>query len=137
MIAGMAGRIVSPVIVGRRAELDRAMGALEAAETGSPVHLLVAGEAGVGKSRLVAELAARAESRSVHVLRGGCASMGTEGLPYGPIVEILGDMMRALDERRSARSWGRRAPTWRGSSRPSTRPRRHCRCSANGCRPAC
>ena len=31
------------------------------------------------------------------VLRGGCANVGDEGLPYGPIVEILGQLARDLD----------------------------------------
>ena len=98
MIAGMAGRLVSPVLVGRGAELQRATLALDSALAGSPTHLLVAGEAGVGKSRFVGELGAQAEARGVCVLRGGCASMGGEGIPYGPIVEILRDLTRPLDE---------------------------------------
>ena len=59
MIAGMAGRLVSPITIGRRAELDAALAALDAAVEGTPAHLLIAGEAGVGKSRLAAELGAR------------------------------------------------------------------------------
>jgi DNA-binding CsgD family transcriptional regulator len=97
MIAGMPGRLVSPVIVGRRAELERAAKALEAAAAGDPTHLLVAGEAGVGKTRFVGELARRAEERGMRVLRGGCAGIG-DGLPYGAIVEILGNLVRDLDE---------------------------------------
>ena len=97
MIAGMAGRLVSPITIGRRAELDAALAALDAAVEGSPAHLLIAGEAGVGKSRLVAELAGAADARGVLVLRGACANVGEEGLPYGPIVEILGQLVRELD----------------------------------------
>ena len=97
MIAGMAGRLVSPVTIGRRAELDSGVGALDAAIAWAPMHLLVAGEAGVGKTRLAAELAAAAEARGMLVLRGGCANVGEDGLPYGPIVEILGQLVRDLD----------------------------------------
>ena len=98
MIAGMPGRLVSPVIVGRRAELERAGRALEATASGNPTHLLVAGEAGVGKTRLVAELAERAQAKGFRVLRGGCASVGEGGLPYGAVVELLGNLVRDLDE---------------------------------------
>ena len=97
MIAGMAGRLVSPVTIGRRAELNSGVGALDAAIAWAPMHLLVAGEAGVGKTRLAAELAAAAEARGMLVLRGGCANVGEDGLPYGPIVEILGQLVRDLD----------------------------------------
>ena len=97
MISRMAGRLVSPITIGRRAELDAGTLALDAAIGGSPTNLLIAGEAGVGKSRYVAELAAAAAGRGMLVLRGGCANVGDEGLPYGPIVEILGQLVRDLD----------------------------------------
>jgi class 3 adenylate cyclase/tetratricopeptide (TPR) repeat protein len=49
---------------------------------------LVAGEAGVGKSRLVAEIADEAQARGMRVLTGHCAEMsGTP--PYLPYVEII------------------------------------------------
>ena len=54
MIGAMVGRLVSPVIVGRATELETATSALDRAIDGAPVHLLVAGEAGVGKSRFAA-----------------------------------------------------------------------------------
>jgi DNA-binding CsgD family transcriptional regulator/tetratricopeptide (TPR) repeat protein len=85
----MSGRLISPTMVGRDRELDRAVESLVAAGEGTPSHLLIAGEAGVGKSRLVAELASAAEARSMRVLRGACANVGEGGLPYGPLVEAL------------------------------------------------
>ncbi|MGH3920010.1 MAG: ATP-binding protein, partial [Pseudonocardiaceae bacterium] len=50
----------SPVLVGRRAELATALGLVDAATRGHGAALLVTGEAGIGKSRLVAEMRARA-----------------------------------------------------------------------------
>ena len=97
MISRMAGRLVSPITIGRRAELEAGVLALEAAIDGSPTNLLVTGEAGVGKSRFIAELATAARSRGMLVLQGGCANVGDEGLPYGPIVEILGQLVRDVD----------------------------------------
>ncbi|HEX8860480.1 MAG TPA: AAA family ATPase, partial [Actinomycetes bacterium] len=51
----MVQRISSPVLVGRAPELARLAAALERAAAGAPATVLVAGEAGVGKTRLLAE----------------------------------------------------------------------------------
>jgi DNA-binding CsgD family transcriptional regulator/tetratricopeptide (TPR) repeat protein len=85
----MSGRLISPTMVGRDRELDRAVDSLVTAGGGAPSHLLITGEAGVGKSRLAAELASAAEGRGMRVLRGACANVGEGGLPYGPLVEAL------------------------------------------------
>ncbi len=100
MIATMATRLVSPVTIGRQTELDAALGVLDAALTGSVTHLLITGEAGVGKTRLVGEVTAAAAARGVRVLRGSCASVGDQGLPYGPIVEILAEIAREAEPER-------------------------------------
>ena len=71
--------------------------AIDTAVAGAPVHQLVAGEAGVGKSRLVAEASALATARGMRVLVGGCADVGHGGVPYGPIVEALRGLVRTLD----------------------------------------
>ena len=89
----------------------------------------------MGKSRLAAELGAAAEARGVLVLRGACANVGDEGLPYGPIVEILGQLVRELDPERletvvgtSGADLARLVPALdpgrrgRRSSRPGSRP---------------
>ena len=54
MIGGVARRVSSPVLVGRDAEVARLKAALERAAAGRPAVVVVAGEAGVGKTRLVA-----------------------------------------------------------------------------------
>ena len=97
MIATMATRLVSPITIGRRTELAAALEVLDAAVEGSVTHLLMTGEAGVGKTRLVGELTAAAAARGVRVLRGSCASVGDQGLPYGPIVEILAEVARGTE----------------------------------------
>ena len=57
---------------------------------GDTVVVLVGGDAGIGKSRLVAEAAAAARAQGALVLEGGCVSLGNgEGLPFAPIVEAL------------------------------------------------
>jgi len=82
MIADMTGRLVSPITVGRRLELDATEHALDGAIAGAPVHLVIAGEAGVGKSRLVGELSRSAADRGMLVVRGACANLGEGGMPY-------------------------------------------------------
>jgi class 3 adenylate cyclase/tetratricopeptide (TPR) repeat protein len=68
-----------------RAELRRAV---ESALGGRGSLVLVSGEAGVGKSRLIQEVNAEAEARGMGVLAGHCVHM--EGVePYLPFVEIL------------------------------------------------
>src|SRR3989442_10814281 len=52
---GGVGNRSSPIIVGRDVELARIEQGLEVAALGRPVLVLVRGEAGIGKSRLVRE----------------------------------------------------------------------------------
>jgi len=78
--------------VGRAEELDRLLALLERAERGRPAVGLIAGDAGVGKTRLLDELAARAEGRGVRVLQGGCMEVGDVGLPYVPFVDAFRDL---------------------------------------------
>jgi DNA-binding NarL/FixJ family response regulator len=88
----VAASLVSPVLVGRQAELELLAGALERVLSGEQVTVLVGGEAGVGKSRLVHELTDRARATGTRVLVGGCVELGGGGIPFAPLV----DMMRAL-----------------------------------------
>ena len=89
MLGFMATRVSSPVVVGRDAELSSIEKALERAAAGETVHLLVAGEAGLGKTRLTTEAARLAGDRGFRVLRGECLNVGGSSLPYGPFVEAL------------------------------------------------
>ena len=80
------------VFVGRERELSALLGALEDALSGRGRLVLLAGEPGVGKSRLADELAVRASARGARVLFGRCWEGG--GAPaYWPWVQAL----RALD----------------------------------------
>ena len=54
---------------------------MESAGAGRSATILVAGDAGVGKSRLVAEFAAEAEAQGVLVLVGNCVELGEGELP--------------------------------------------------------
>jgi predicted ATPase/DNA-binding CsgD family transcriptional regulator len=85
----MMGRVTSTSFVGREEELRRLQQGLHSAAAGQPGTVLIAGEAGVGKTRLVAELAARCAADGTLVLAGGCVPVGDGVLPYAPIVEAL------------------------------------------------
>jgi DNA-binding CsgD family transcriptional regulator len=96
-LQGVAARVSSSDFVGRRAELA----ALEKAWKTSVNDqcagvVLIAGEAGVGKSRLVAELGSRLTEPSL-VLVGQCFNLADRALPFGPIVQVLRALHRNLD----------------------------------------
>jgi predicted ATPase len=86
--------LVSPVLVGREAQLAQLTAALARAETGESTVAVVAGEAGVGKTRLVEEAAARAEAAGARVLTGACVELGGEALALAPLVDALRTLAR-------------------------------------------
>src|SRR6185295_4098989 len=87
---GVAGRSVSPIFIGRSDQVRLAEGVLDRVAD-DPAHLLVSGEAGVGKTRFTRELTRLADERGFRVLRGGCVAIGGVGLPYAPIATALRD----------------------------------------------
>jgi predicted ATPase len=88
ILVGMARRVRCPVLVGRDAPLSLLLGALEEAVAGSGDVVLVEGEAGIGKTRLVQELCERARERGARVLEGSCWPF-LETVPYAPLLGIL------------------------------------------------
>jgi predicted ATPase len=105
----MGGRVVSPILVGRVEELQVLEAALGRATNSEPAVVLVGGEAGVGKTRLVAELTARCAADGTRVLTGGCVPVGDGALPYAPIVEglraLVGDLGGSAVRRLIGPSW--------------------------------
>lgn len=102
----MARRLSSPVFVGRSSELQMLLSTADAAASGTASLMLVGGEAGVGKSRLVAEAIARLRDDGWLVLEGGTVALGDDGLPFGPIVEALRALVRYVDADRIAAAAG-------------------------------
>ncbi len=74
--------------MGRAAELGQMREMLAAAESGQSVVLLVSGDAGVGKTRLLTELAAVAARGGFTVLSGRCAELA-DTVPYLPLADAL------------------------------------------------
>ena len=79
----------SPVFVGRRDEVASLVALLERARGGEPGVAIIAGEAGVGKTRLAGELSGHAADAGFTVLTGHCVELGAEGLPLAPLIDAL------------------------------------------------
>jgi ATP/maltotriose-dependent transcriptional regulator MalT len=88
-------RVSSPVFVGRRGELDTIMAALSAAADRHGTFLLIAGEAGVGKTRLVDEAVRTARAGGSLAAVGRCVELGVSGVPFAPIRTALRDLVAA------------------------------------------
>jgi predicted ATPase/DNA-binding CsgD family transcriptional regulator len=83
-----------PILVGRQRELDSLWHQFEQSTTGRMRLALVAGEPGIGKTRLLREVAQRAQHTGAPVLYGGASD--AEGMPpYLPCLEALGQHIRA------------------------------------------
>ena len=98
IIRGVTRRGSSPVFVGRLEELGRLDAAFARAAHGQPSLVLVAGDAGIGKSRLIAAFAGRADAAGARIAVGGCLDLGAGGLPYAPFVEAFRGLARQLDD---------------------------------------
>jgi DNA-binding CsgD family transcriptional regulator/tetratricopeptide (TPR) repeat protein len=93
----MASRMTSSRIVGRAAELAELEAALAEARDGRAALAFVAGESGVGKTRLVTELCRGAKAQGARVLCGDCVELGEGELPYAPLVAALRPLVREAD----------------------------------------
>src|SRR3954466_6774574 len=85
-------------LVGRAGELsslDRVLVELDQGRSGAT---LLVGEPGIGKTRLLAELAARADARG-HVVLSGCATEFERDLPFWVFVDALDEYVHGLDPR--------------------------------------
>ena len=88
-------------LVGRAAELEALIASFAESVAGGPRVAVVEGEAGVGKTRLVEELADRAEANGAHVGWGRCLD-GEAGPPYWPWLGVLRTLRARFPERSSA-----------------------------------
>ncbi|WP_240489717.1 helix-turn-helix transcriptional regulator [Actinomadura atramentaria] len=87
----MTTPLTSPVLVGRGAELD----VLRRSLADAPGAVLVGGEAGLGKTRLVREFVADLDDES-RALVGGCLELGSDGLPFAPFTTMLRGLVRSI-----------------------------------------
>jgi tetratricopeptide (TPR) repeat protein len=96
MMEAMGRRAMSPTLVGREVEMAALGRALGDAAHASGVVLL-SGEAGVGKTRLVGGLTERARHQGFHVCIGRCVDLGEQTWPLAPLREIVAGLVDDLD----------------------------------------
>ncbi len=81
-------------MVGRSRELDELRERFAVVERGVPQVVVIGGEAGIGKSRLVGEFA-ETLGDDVSVVVGHCLELGPDGPPFAPFVGILRELAAA------------------------------------------
>jgi DNA-binding CsgD family transcriptional regulator len=92
-------------LLGRERESSELYDALRLALKGDPQTVLVGGDAGIGKTTLVADLGRRAETLGVGVFVGHCLDIDA-GIAFGAVIEAVSDLVARvedLDSRPSAR----------------------------------
>jgi DNA-binding NarL/FixJ family response regulator len=77
--------------VGRSPEIDSIERAVADARNGTPSVLLIGGEAGIGKSRLIREGAAHAD---ITLYLGRCMHLGGDSIPLAPLADVLRQIRR-------------------------------------------
>jgi DNA-binding NarL/FixJ family response regulator/tetratricopeptide (TPR) repeat protein len=84
-------------MVGRDGELAHLEGALTDAAERHGRTVVIGGEAGIGKTRLVDALADAARDRQYIVLTGACLPTGSGSVPYGPFLEWLRPLVKSVE----------------------------------------
>jgi len=94
----MARRVTSAAFLGRETELAAMRAATKAAAAGESRIVLVSGDAGIGKTRLVQAACAQAALDRYGTAVGGCLQLGEVPLAYAPVVELLRGLREELGE---------------------------------------
>ncbi len=101
----MAKNALCPVLIRRDDELAALEDALLAARRDESRFVVLAGEAGIGKTRLATEIAREARELGCTVLAGGCSDAEL-ALPYLPFVEAIGNYLDDVDQGQLAETIG-------------------------------
>ncbi len=104
MVTAPRGGVSSPVLVGREPEAARLARVLSDLLEHRARVVVISGEAGIGKSRLIDESLSRA-APEVRALRGECLALGSR-IPYLPFAELLRDLVRQVPQAGLARTVG-------------------------------
>ena len=81
-------------LVGRDRELDLILSSVFGVAQGRPAVVLVSGEPGIGKTRLVDEVVEQGQSAGFQVAAGACSPAVEMRVPYAPVVDMLGSVLR-------------------------------------------
>jgi DNA-binding CsgD family transcriptional regulator len=97
--------VVCPILIGRSAEMTALQECIEAAASGQGGVVLLSGEAGIGKSRLVGELQRSAEALAFQLLGGQCFP-ADRSCPYAPLLDLLHAFLAPLSASQIATALG-------------------------------
>ena len=129
MMEDVATPQIQTPLVGRVHEIDHLLAAAGIGSDPVSAAVVLGGDAGVGKTRVLAELGERAAAEGWTVLVGHCLDFGDSGLPYLPFTEIFGRLASTAPERAGLLTEARPAITrlqpgrrLRGSGMPSDPP---------------
>ncbi|GAA0466105.1 helix-turn-helix transcriptional regulator [Paractinoplanes deccanensis] len=89
---------VATPFVGRGPELACLAEMLARAAERSPKAVVLVGDAGVGKTRLLREFAAAARTSGARVISGSCVALGSGELPYAPLIDALRRLARDVGD---------------------------------------
>jgi DNA-binding CsgD family transcriptional regulator/tetratricopeptide (TPR) repeat protein len=98
MLADVARRVTSRQLVGRADELAGLHAVRQAAAEGEVRVVLLSGDAGIGKTRLVSAAIDQARRDGFIAALGGCLQLGEVSVAYAPLVEALRDLRTQLGE---------------------------------------
>lgn len=93
----MADILASTSFIGRSIELDLLGAALADARTGRARSIIIGGEAGIGKSRLIERFTVGLDG-DVRVIAGSCVELGRGELPFAPFVQAVRELLRSIPE---------------------------------------
>lgn len=93
-LSGKARQTVIPPYVGRAAELETLRTAAARVEAGDSARVLVIGEAGIGKTRLISEFTAPLGADWLTVT-GGCPELGAEHFPYVAFLPVVQQLVES------------------------------------------
>jgi ATP/maltotriose-dependent transcriptional regulator MalT len=93
----VATRVSASRLIGRASELAELEAAFDEAAGGAASLAFLAGESGVGKSRLLHTFIDRARERGGCAIGGECVELGADELPYAPLVAALRGLVREND----------------------------------------
>jgi DNA-binding CsgD family transcriptional regulator len=98
MMGDVPRRVSSPVLVGRAQDLTVAGEVLDASASGDARVLLIGGEAGIGKSRLLGEVLSLAGAAGFTILSGSCVDLGEGSPPFAPLADAVRSLRRAAGD---------------------------------------
>ena len=98
-----------PTLLGAPRSWARSIAPSPSSDRGRSAALLLLGEPGIGKTRLLAELAARADARGLLVLAGSASELERD-LPFWVFVDALDEYVEGLEPQRLDVARRRRSP---------------------------